>query len=724
MYLLNVNSSGLQHTVIGVDIMDIILYKCTDETNAFPKTLTKGVTISGTLRGECDILSPVLVFTGVNSFEWFKTYNYMYIPDFGRYYFVSEMNLTSNASIEISCTIDVLQSWKDDINNLSAVVARNEFESDPYIIDDMVIMTPTDNVKLVNPTAGRDFDESKDVEDLNFIIHTAAEESPAGLPVNPEYVGIPFFGFGGSFAILNLIQIKELFNEFWNTDFLANLFTNYGEKSKMVTSLRVYPFNVTTMEYGTWQTGLPYEGIEFGNEVISISNTAPSVIKNPSKQFIFIKSDLNKCLTNSYMDYSTITEYKIFLPYIGYVDIDSIYLYKSEQIYIDFKLDLVSGILYAKIISVDSDGNNIEICSASNKVGVDIPLSGTDTTIIRDKIISTALTAVGTAGAFISPATTIATSTVGSVVSIQDRNPSTNRLVTSKKYTSSDVESKTYKHRPSLIGSSTETLSGLASLTNARLPFHISTNLSDSGVFTNIYIRPFIAYKRPERKYYDNYGHYVGYPLYKSRILNSVNGYTKVQDVHIEIPCTDTERELIDGLLKSGVLIKNSVTPDPDPEPEPEPENESVPPTMIISPFVGTFRVTSIYGYRDDEFHKGIDLVGEDTTDVTSVNDGVVDAVGWENPDDHSQGFGYRVRVLKDGVYTYYGHMVENSSSLNVGDTVSKYDKIGVMGNTGYSTGAHLHLEFRSSSNPDDTTNPYDITGIPNEIGTYKYVRS
>lgn len=131
--------------------MDIILYKCIDEINAFPKTLTEGVTISGTLRGECDMLYPVLTFSGDKGLWWFKEYNYIHIPDFNRYYFVSSLNLTSNASIEVSCSVDVLQSWKDYILETECILSRTEDSLfiDNKIVDNEIVTYPDYDIEIV-----------------------------------------------------------------------------------------------------------------------------------------------------------------------------------------------------------------------------------------------------------------------------------------------------------------------------------------------------------------------------------------------------------------------------------------------------------------------------------------------------------------------------------------------------------------------------------------------
>ena len=142
----------------------------------------------------------------------------------------------------------------------------------------------------------------------------------------------------------------------------------------------------------------------------------------------------------------------------------------------------------------------------------------------------------------------------------------------------------------------------------------------------------------------------------------------------------------------------------------------------MISCFKGKFRLTSPRGDRVlngvEGYHKGIDLVGVDDINVYSIADGVIDATPYE-----ASGFGYYVRMkLPDGRRIYYGHLKQGSIVVKAGQSVKKGDKLGVMGNTGHSFGAHTHLELRPAGTGKDSIDICEYTGIPNVKGTYTYV--
>ncbi len=103
------------------------------------------------------------------------------------------------------------------------------------------------------------------------------------------------------------------------------------------------------------------------------------------------------------------------------------------------------------------------------------------------------------------------------------------------------------------------------------------------------------------------------------------------------------------------------------------------------------YYVSSYYGYRknevtgNEEFHRGVDIAVPTGTTVYAAHDGTVTAAAY---DSH---YGNYVAIEIDGYTTKYAHM--DSLSVSAGQTVEKGAVIGTTGNTGSSTGSHLHIE-------------------------------
>ena len=128
-------------------------------------------------------------------------------------------------------------------------------------------------------------------------------------------------------------------------------------------------------------------------------------------------------------------------------------------------------------------------------------------------------------------------------------------------------------------------------------------------------------------------------------------------------------------------------------------------------PYKGRFKITQKY---KGLAHDGFDMVGLDDKTIYSTVAGTVERAGWENANNHSQGFGQYVRIrASNGDQYYFGHL--SKIYVTVGQTVKKGDKLGVEGNTGYSFGSHCHYCVRENG---DKNKPKDIsvlTGLPNE---------
>jgi murein DD-endopeptidase MepM/ murein hydrolase activator NlpD len=140
------------------------------------------------------------------------------------------------------------------------------------------------------------------------------------------------------------------------------------------------------------------------------------------------------------------------------------------------------------------------------------------------------------------------------------------------------------------------------------------------------------------------------------------------------------------------VTIKNTNTVKNISKPNNSSSKQSVSGGSMVKPIgYGSVKTQGIHG------HNGVDFGAPIGTTVYAAMDGVVTLTkgggGWNG------GYGnYIVIKHANGVQTLYAHL--DSISVNKGDTVNKSDVIGRSGNSGKSTGPHLHFEVRGARNP------------------------
>lgn len=96
------------------------------------KDISTGTDFTCRLKEECNILKPVIIVTSSSSLAGF---NYMYIADFGRYYFIDNIKLLHNNLWEISGHVDVLETYKTAILANDAVIKRQQNMYNLYLDD-------------------------------------------------------------------------------------------------------------------------------------------------------------------------------------------------------------------------------------------------------------------------------------------------------------------------------------------------------------------------------------------------------------------------------------------------------------------------------------------------------------------------------------------------------------------------------------------------------------
>ena len=124
-------------------------------------------------------------------------------------------------------------------------------------------------------------------------------------------------------------------------------------------------------------------------------------------------------------------------------------------------------------------------------------------------------------------------------------------------------------------------------------------------------------------------------------------------------------------------------------------------PTSSVSTPLDTLHVVSGFGERSDPitgrstFHKGVDLRASRGATVRALQGGVVVF------SDKYKGYGSLVVVSHgEGVTSHYAHL--NTRFVGIGDRVERGTALGTVGNSGRSTGPHLHLEIRVNGRPID----------------------
>lgn len=201
------------------------------------------------------------------------------------------------------------------------------------------------------------------------------------------------------------------------------------------------------------------------------------------------------------LDYAPYTSVQIYLPYIGFVDLDTNEVMNS-RITLKYRFDVFTGMCLARLF-VNRNGVTHELYNFEGNSAVHIPLTGRDFTNAIAPMLSGAVGLIGGAAT---------------------GNPVAMAL-----------------GAKNMIGNSA----------NVKRSGSLSSNTGVLGQQT-----PFILVNRPKAYNAASYNSYYGYPSNWTVTLSSCSGYTRCKDVHLDaLSCSDQEREEIEALLREGVIF-------------------------------------------------------------------------------------------------------------------------------------------------------------------------
>ena len=129
--------------------MEIKLRNNNREKNKINKSLTAGITLSGALRNSSNVVTPTIIIDIENP----TIYNYAYIPEFKRYYFITDYISVRTGIWQINLKSDVLMSFKDSILASRVLVNNSESSGSSYLSGENWVTsckTKTDIVSFSN----------------------------------------------------------------------------------------------------------------------------------------------------------------------------------------------------------------------------------------------------------------------------------------------------------------------------------------------------------------------------------------------------------------------------------------------------------------------------------------------------------------------------------------------------------------------------------------------
>lgn len=318
-------------------------------------------------------------------------------------------------------------------------------------------------------------------EDDGYKDRTEQDELPEGGTEGTN--GQDTSGLLSTVYVMTETRLKQLASFLWSDDFFQNIKLLNNSPIENIVSCKVMPCTASGTD----------SPITLGNVSTGVNGD-----KTSSSMRVQIGSLAIPKYYNSFLDYAPYTKLTIFLPFIGFKELDTnVFMGKTLKLYYVF--DFITGAVKAQIFA-----NNIYCMSFDATAGIDIPITASNRAQVEASYIKSALSVGG---------------------SIASGNP--------------------------LVA-----VGGLLESANAQYHYNTQGTFSPSCGFHDTRLA-YVIYDRPTAQYPTTYNHNCGKPCLLSRNLGSVSGYTEV-DKGIElsgIPCTESERKEILDLLTTGIFL-------------------------------------------------------------------------------------------------------------------------------------------------------------------------
>lgn len=131
--------------------MNITLYTCNSPENSLTKNLTERFDFTGTMRESTTVTDPEILISGNVSLSGV---NYAFIPQFGRYYYIRNIDVVRNGVYKLLLHVDVLYTYRSQILRNSAIIERSETDYDLKLNDGLFVTAQNPRIATFNFPSG------------------------------------------------------------------------------------------------------------------------------------------------------------------------------------------------------------------------------------------------------------------------------------------------------------------------------------------------------------------------------------------------------------------------------------------------------------------------------------------------------------------------------------------------------------------------------------------
>lgn len=478
-----------------------------ENSTAQPGQGVAATTFSCRLKDDCSVVNPVIEIAKEAGQSWSTLlgFNYAYIPDFHRYYFIRDMVMVSNVIARFSLEIDVLASYRGEILNESHYVLRSASSWDEYILDTAYLT----KVKETGSSVSGSVDGST-IETDPFAWGNGHHSYVLGIVskinnTSDQIGSVVYYWLSDTElqAFINyLMNDVTAWSGIQPTEYSAAVQAALLNPAQYIVSSICLPFakpstqGITFINFGyyTYNIGGNIQIVNHSN-MVKIQTVSFTLPKHPQATS-----------RGKYMNNAPYTRYQLQLGAFGNIPIDPASLIDEATLQVNIRTDITTGV--SRIWIAGGSNSSNKIYTGTAQVGVPINL----TQALTDKLAQN-------------------TNLVNGVLDTASAASSLNLGGALKSEINAMADAERLKY-PQVIGGGTA---------GSFLAFHDDNGCYLQGKFFEV-----VSENRAE----------IGRPLCQTKTLSTLSGYCKCLNADCTIIGTQEESQKINGYLNGGFYIE------------------------------------------------------------------------------------------------------------------------------------------------------------------------